>query len=171
MRGWWGCRVQKLDSKASAKANFIATSDTTAPPAWGPRTSSPHCGPWACFWCCCMAGGDSVGGRGRVPLARRVELLAALRGAARAALSRAQLPPTQQLLGLAVPRAHGLEMVLPCLRARLQAGSEAKRAGSRAVRDSARRQRARRRWLALLPGLSVLPTLRRAACLACCMCV
>ena len=73
-------------------------------------------------------GRTPTGDRGRVPLARRVELLAALAcGSLSAALSRRTAPRQRhssldaQLLAnataararIAVPRAHGLEMMLP----------------------------------------------------------
>ena len=45
-------------------------------------------------------GRTPTGDRGRVPLARRVELLAALRGAARAALSRRTAPRQLSLMSL-----------------------------------------------------------------------
>ena len=63
---------------------------------WGCSGGVPHARLLSSSKC----GRTPTGDRGRVPLARRVELLAALRGAARAALSRRTAPRQLSLMSL-----------------------------------------------------------------------
>ena len=96
-------------------------------------------------------GRTPTGDRGRVPLARRVELLAALRGAARAALSRRTAPRQLSLMSLmslvslttlspmaAARRRQGLSKDDRAIEQQ-QAFSKAKQAGS-STQAAARRQ-------------------------------